>query len=111
MSKWTPQNDDPALTLAAIRWYGMSIEKLAMDLYLTNKEQYPSVKDILSTAVTELGKLRGYCAPNAEKAGSQSAPVPKMMSLQAEGDEDGCGPGYVNCNGICLPECDNIAEY
>ena len=107
MSKWTPQNDEPALTLAAIRWYGMSIEKLAMDLYVTNKEQYPSVKRILSTALTELGKLRGYCIEGA----SSGAPAPKPMSAMAEGENDGCGPGYVNCNGVCLPDCENIAEY
>jgi hypothetical protein len=145
MSKWTPQNDEPALTLAAIRWYGLSIEKLATDLYLTNREMYPDVKEILSTAFTALGQLRGYCIPEAEngeagataasKTGkgrwpagrwadrlraegatyaSDSHPLPKPLNVAGEqggSSEDGCAPGYVDCNGVCLPECDRIAEY
>ena len=137
MSKWTPQNDEPALTLAAIRWYAMSLEKLAADLYITNREMYPEVRAVLSTAFKELGRLRGYCVPDAatgdaSKAGtskgkrwpagrwadqlqaesyasSGGAPTPKPMSLSA--DSEGCAPGYVDCNGVCLPECDNLGEY
>ena len=26
----------------------------------------------------------------------------KMMNFT---EDDGCSPGYVNCNGVCLPEC------
>lgn len=140
MSKWTPQNDEPALTLAAIRWYAMSIEKLASDLYISNREMYPDVKAVLSSAFKELGRLRGYCVPDgaakdeaskaevskgkqrwpagrwADKlraesyASSGGAPLPKPMSVAAE-EQDGCAPGYVDCNGVCLPECDNVAEY
>jgi len=129
MSKWTPQTDEPALTLAAIRWYAMSIEKLATDLYLTNRDEYPAVQAILSSAFKELGKLRGYCIEGAQgkgakarrpagqwadqlvaetHAGGGGLPKPKAFSAAAE---DGCAPGYVNCNGVCLPECDNVAEY
>ena len=97
MSKWSPQNDKPALTLAAIRWYGISIEKLAMDLYLTHPSRYPAVQAILGDAMEKLGKMRN------EFQGQ------KPMWNAAE--EDGCGPGYVNCNGVCLPECDQISEY
>jgi len=138
MSKWSPQNDEPALTLAAIRWYAVSLEKLATDLYITNREMYPDVKAVLSTAFKELGRLRGYCVPDAansetsktgmskgkqrwpaggwadklqaESYASAGTPAPKPMSLSAEA-ADGCAPGYVDCNGVCLPECDNVAEY
>ena len=100
MSKWTPQNDDPALTLAAIRWFGLSIEKLAIDIYVTDREKYPDVKYVLAEALKKLGQMRGDC-----KGGNP----PKKAN--AADYEDGCAPGLVNCNGICLPECDRIAEY
>lgn len=144
MSRWTPQNDEPALTLAAIRWYAMSLEKLAMDLYITNREMYPDVKAILATAFEELGALRGYCVPEGASAGRRAKPaaaskprypagqwastlaeqqmakvegyasgggsLPQPLNFTAE-YEDGCGPGYVNCDGVCLPQCDSVAEY
>ena len=91
MKTWSPQEDNPALTLAAIRWYTVSIEKLATDIYVTRKARYPEAQEILSRAFRELGRIR------------------KTMS-QAQADEEGCPPGYVNCNGACLPECDPM-EY
>ena len=100
MSKWSPQNDDPALTLAAIRWFGLSIEKLAMDLYVTDRKRYPEVKYVLAEALKALGRMR------SESKGGQPPPTANAADY-----EDGCAPGYVNCNGICLPECDRIAEY
>jgi hypothetical protein len=90
MSKWTPQEDQAALTLAAIRWYTISIEKLANDLYVTKRELYPDVEAVLKTAFRDLGRIR--------------------KSLSATNVDDGCGPGYVNCNGVCLPDCDPM-EY
>ncbi|MDQ3068166.1 MAG: hypothetical protein M3R55_00370 [Acidobacteriota bacterium] len=91
MSKWTPQEDQTALTLAAIRWYAISIEKLSADLYITNKTLYPEVQAILNTCFRDLGAVRKSLLPPA-------------------GDE-GCGPGYVNCHGVCLPDCDNFNAY
>lgn len=85
MSKWIPQEDQTALTLAAIRWYAISLEKLSNDLYVTNRELYPEVEAVLKRAFRDLGAIR--------------------KNLMAR-EEDGCGPGYVNCNGICLPDCD-----
>lgn len=126
MSEWTPQTDNPTLTLAAIRWYVVSIEKLANDIYITNPEQYPQVKAALSTAFETLGHMRKGFVEGAEASArgrgkpdmmkkvsalesyATGSSLPKPMMAQAE---DGCGPGYVNCNGVCLPECDNFFEY
>ena len=91
IKKWSPDNDQPVMTLAAIRWYTMSIEKLANDIYITRKTLYPEVELALRTAFESLGRVR------------------KTMSVQ-QADEDGCPPGYVNCNGACLPDCDPM-EY
>ena len=91
MSKWTPSEDQAALTLAAIRWYATSSEKLASDIYITRKSMYPDAEAILKNAFRELGRVR------------------KSMT-HAMAEEDGCPPGYVNCNGACLPDCDPM-EY
>jgi hypothetical protein len=89
MSTNDSQNDQAALTLAAIRWYVNSLEKLANDIYITRRTMYPEVEAILRRAFRDLGVVR------------------KSMSLQAG---EACPPGYVDCNGVCLPDCDPM-EY
>lgn len=91
MSEWKVDQDQPALTLAAIRWYAMSIEKYAMDLYITNAAQYPPVKAILDNALASLEQLRSQ-----QSVASQDA---------------GCPPGFKNCNGVCLPDCLPGSQY
>jgi len=91
MSEWTEANDQPALTLAAIRWYAMSIEKLAQDLYVTQASTYPSVQATLDKAVADLEGLR------------------KQLTGQAL--SGGCPPGYKNCDGFCLPVCPGGGQY
>jgi len=87
MSTWSPQDDQTALTLAAIRWYAVSIEKLATDIYITNKALYPEARAVLDQAFRDLGQIR--------------------KSLQsAQMTEQGCPPGYEDCGGVCLPSCD-----
>jgi hypothetical protein len=91
MSEWKADQDQPAMTLAAIRWYAMSIEKYAMDLYITNREQYPAVKDILDHALDSLEQLRA------------------QQSVMSQ--DSGCPPGFRNCGGICLPDCLPGSQY
>lgn len=79
------------MTLAAIRWYAMSIEKYAMDLYITDRAQYPAVKAVLDNALESLEQLR----------------TQQSSLLQ----EAGCPPGFRNCNGVCLPDCLPGAQY
>jgi hypothetical protein len=87
MSDYTPQ-DETALRLAAIRWYMLSLEKLSNDIYITDRTKYDAVSDILKTAFHALGDIRKQMASEVSAAG--------------------CGPGYVNCDGICLPDCDRL---
>ena len=88
MSTYTPQ-DETALKLAAIRWYMLSLEKLSNDIYITDRARYHEIEGILKRAFLEMGGIRK-----------------KMASVAMEGD--GCGPGYVNCDGICLPVCEEM---
>ena len=93
MSEWNEQSDQPALTLAAIRWYAISIEKLAADLYVTKPAQYPAVQAGLNKAVADLEALRTQL-----KAGGEVA-------------NGGCPPGYRNCGGLGLPSCPRGGQY
>ena len=79
------------MTLAAIRWYAMSIEKYAMDLYITNRAQYPEVKAILDGALESLEQVRAQMTATVQDAG--------------------CPPGFKDCNGICLPDCVPGSQY
>ena len=88
MSDWKLEADQPAMTLAAIRWYVMSIEKYAMDLYITDPAKYPEVKAILDNALNGLAQLRA-----------------QLRGGQGELQEAGCPPGFKNCNGVCMPDC------
>lgn len=89
MSNDSTRDDQTALTLAAIRWYAISIEKLANDIYITKRDKYPEIETILRHAFRELGEMR--------------------QSLSSVGvGEEGCPSGYQNCDGVCLPVCDPI---
>jgi hypothetical protein len=87
MSNGTPEPDQTALELALIRWYALSIEKLATDLYITDRANLPAVKAALSAALQQLSTLRKSLKDDTSMASS-------------------CPPGYVRCEGICVPECD-----
>jgi hypothetical protein len=81
--------DEVALKLAALRWYAISLEKLANDIYITDREKFHRIDEILKHAYRELAAVR-------------------KEFTKAATDEDGCPPGYVNCDGICLPDCESM---
>ena len=87
MSEWTKEQDQPAMTLAAIRWYALSIEKLSADLYVTNPANFPQVQQALNSALSALEALR----------------APRTNALRATGE--GCPPGFKDCDGVCMPKC------
>jgi len=97
MNEWT-KNDEPALTFAAIRWYAMSLEKLAADLYITDQSQYPAVKAVLAKALNELDGMRK----------AQQAAAPAAAAGEGAGP---CPPGYEYCGGLCLPSCPGGGQY
>ena len=85
MSEWSKDQDQPAMTLAAIRWYAMTIERMSTEIYITNPSNYPQVKNALDAAVSALEKIR---------VGTTTAAL-----------GGGCPPGYQDCDGVCLPKC------
>lgn len=84
--KWQADPDD-AIRLAALRWFALEIEKLAIELYASDKTTYRAMEEILIGTVKQMGDLST-----------------KLM-LQ----EDECPEGYVLCkDGLCAPMCDGI---
>lgn len=86
MTEFRQDADQAAYALAAIRWYVISLEKLSNDIYVTDKAKYEQVLGVLKSAFKEMGGVR------------------KSLAVAMEG----CPPGYVNCNGACLPDCDQM---
>jgi hypothetical protein len=115
MSEWTPQNDQAPLTLAAIRWYALSIEKLATDIYLTNPGLYKDVQPILTKCFRDLGAIRKRMYAEFVEEARQTAAQTEAQQTQPTARPlyfDGrCPPGYVNCWGVCLPDCDEMEAY
>ena len=87
MSEWTKDQDQPAMTLAAIRWYALSIEKLSTEIYATSASAFPQVQGALNDALSALEALR----------------APRTAALRA--GSEGCPPGFKDCDGVCLPKC------
>lgn len=85
MSEWSKDQDQPAMTLAAIRWYAMTIERMSTEIYITNPSNYPQVKDALNAAVSALEKIR--------------------VSATTESLSGVCPPGFQDCDGVCMPKC------
>lgn len=103
MSQWN-ENDEPALTFAAIRWYAMSLEKLAADLYITDRSRYPAVKAVLAQALNQLEALRPQQPP-------QRAATLAGAAVAASDGGGPCPPGFEFCGGLCLPSCPGGGQY
>ena len=82
---WTPDPED-AIRLAALRWFGLELERLAIEIYATDKSKYAAMESVFRKAVKGL-----------KEVGLQG-------TLQ---DEEECPDGYVLCkDGLCAPACD-----
>lgn len=83
---WKPQAND-AIRLAALRWYAITIERLAIDIYATDRRKFEAMEAILkreTKALFDVGQGPGG-------------------ALQ-DGD---CPDGYFLCkDGLCAPMCD-----
>ena len=82
----TPSPND-ATSFAAFRWFANSIENESMELYATHRDTYEHIEQILRSTLRRLAALRTTLAlpPNDE-----------------------CPDGWILCNGVCKPSCDNL---
>ena len=85
---WQAQPDD-AIRLAALRWLAISIERLTIEIYATDKQQFQAMEDVLRKTVKRLRKIS------------------KAID---DRDEEDCPIGYELCkDGLCAPMCDGVA--
>lgn len=83
---WKPHAHD-AIRLAALRWYALTIERLAIDIYATDPRKFEAMAAMLRRQTKELFDL-GRGPGGALK------------------DND-CPDGYFLCkDGLCAPMCD-----
>ena len=87
-TKWTPQAEDAA-NLATIRWYAITLERLLMEMYFTNRKKWPELQDLLNEDLKDL--YNHFKKPTL---------IPDLR------DDDECPPGQTMCrDGLCAPQC------
>ena len=86
--RWQAAPND-AIRLAALRWFALTIEKEAIELYATNTATFPEIERILRKALGHIDDLRDKFAVA----------------------EEGCPEGYVLCDDdVCRPSCDKLGS-
>ena len=87
--KWTPVAED-AINLATIRWYAITLERLLIEMYCTNRKKLPELQKLLDQDFKDL--YAKFKAPSLQ---------PGL------GDEDECPPGQMMCRtGLCAAQCE-----
>jgi hypothetical protein len=84
---WKASQEDP-MNLAALRWFANSIENDSIELYATNRESFDGIERVLRHTLDEFKRLRAQFFVSEE--------------------ENGCPNGYVLCDGVCMPSCDDL---
>ena len=87
MRKWEPSSND-ATAFAAFRWFANMLENEALELYNTDRRHFEQIERVLRYALRQMSDL-------------------KKKAIVSE-EEDGCPDGWVLCDGVCKPSCDNI---
>ena len=84
--RWQAVPDD-AIRLAALRWFALQLESVAICNYATDAATYLEMEDILKHALRKMQK------------------VTRKQALS----DDECPEGFVRCkDGTCAPACDGI---
>ncbi len=88
-TKWKPQDEDTN-NLAEIRWYALTLEKMLMEMYWTNRKKWPDLRDALDD---DFKALRARF----------------MEVTPGLADRDECPDGQTRCSdGYCKPVCDDF---
>jgi hypothetical protein len=85
VGKWQPGIGD-AINLAAIRWFALSIEAKAIEIYGTNPAVYPNMLIVLGNCLSAVSAI-------------------SVKGEVAEPDPGDCPPGWVPCGEECAPKC------
>jgi hypothetical protein len=84
---WQARPDD-AIRLAALRWFALEIERVAIEIYATDPAQFEPMENLLRKTMRGMAGIAGQ--------------------LHARLDDE-CPVGYVLCKDrTCAPMCDGI---
>jgi hypothetical protein len=85
---WQAQPSD-AIRLAALRWFGLEMERISIEIYASNQDAYGQMERVFRRALADLGDVRAAAA---------------IMDGE-------CPDGFVLCKDrICAPMCDGIVD-
>ena len=88
---WQPRPND-AIDLATLRWYAVTIEKLAIEIYVTDRSKFGALDTVLRREVKALTALAARAS-------------------DAVHSDDDCPGGWFLCrDGLCAPACDSPAN-
>ena len=92
LKKWSPEPND-AIRLAALRWFALEIERLGIEIYATDKDNYRRLEKMFRGTLTRMASMS---MQKKKKA--------------ARFEEDECPEGFILCkDGFCAPMCDGIS--
>ena len=82
---WQPRPSD-AIDLATLRWYALAMERLAIEIYVSNRGKFGDLDTLLRRQLAELGEMGRDFALTAPD----------------------CPDGWLLCrDGLCSPACDS----
>jgi hypothetical protein len=82
---WVAQPQD-AINLAALHWYALTVDRLCIEIYATNRKKFRELERLLQSQVKALYEF----AENVRFT-----------------DDDECPPGYMMCSDrLCAPSCE-----
>src|SRR5438045_8665561 len=82
---WQAHRDD-AIRLAALRWFALTFERLAIQIYATDREKYDALTSLMKSQIKALASF-------GERQIADGEPCPE---------------GYFLCaDGLCAPMCDS----
>jgi len=83
-NKWQARPDD-AIRLAALRWFGLEMERVSIELYASDPDLYASLEAVMRQTLKDLYDMRRQIAV----------------------EDDECPEGYILCKDrTCSPMCD-----
>jgi len=84
---WSAQPAD-AIRLAALRWFALRIESLAIEIYASDKTRYASMETLLRVTLKRMRRVKSNITVHHESE---------------------CPDGFVLCkDGLCAPMCEGL---
>lgn len=85
--KWQARPND-AIRLAALRWFALELERIAIQIYATDRSRFSDMEGVLRSTLKQMARIHA--------------------GVSVSDDED-CPEGYIRCkDNTCAPSCDGV---